>query len=210
MDRPRPDNGYYRREAIGAFAHDLRTPLTALRMALDIGRQLARSADAVITLDQQLAGMVDDALGEIERLADALQESSRIERGKLHLERGPAALADVLSRAAVLAGDKLHIEQGPPGATGLWDADRLAAAVASVATAVARLAGAEAARLAAWKISAIELEVRAGEPAGDVAPFAADAGFGYFHARQVLEAMGATVTDARGAGFATVRVSLPG
>ena len=210
MTNPTGDTAYYRREAIGAFAHDLRTPLTALRMALDIGRQPGDRADAVVMLDEQLAAMVDGALGEIERLVDALQESSRIERGKLRLERGPTALTEVLAHAAGLAGPQFHIEREPPGTSGPWDAGRLAGAIASVATAVARLAGAESAAIAARKGAAIELEIRAGEPADDVAPFAADAGFGYFYARQILEAMGATVTDARAAGFAAVRISLPG
>ena len=208
MTNPTGDTAYYRREAIGAFAHDLRTPLTALRMALDIGRQPGDRADAVVMLDEQLAAMVDGALGEIERLVDALQESSRIERGKLRLERGPTALTEVLAHAAGLAGPQFHIEREPPGTSGPWDAGRLAGAIASVATAVARLAGAESAAIAARKGAAIELEIRAGEPAN--AKHCRATAFAYFYARQILEAMGATVTDARAAGFAAVRISLPG
>lgn len=207
METPGADAGHYRREAIGAFAHDLRTPLTALRMAIDIGRQ-AGGGDTV-ALDEQLAGMVDDALAEIEQLTDALQEASRLDRGKASLTRGHANLADVLAAADALAGGAL-VSGGPaPDTSGSWDADRLARAVAGVATAVARLAGTGAASLTVRAQSPLELDIRAGDGGGRGEPFAAEAGFRYFHARQVLEAMGATVVDARGPGFAFVRITLP-
>lgn len=207
MDTPEAAASHYRREAIGAFAHDLRTPLTALRMAVDIGRQLA--GGDTVTLDEQLVGMVEGALAEIEALADALHEASRLERGKLTLGDGPADLGEVLAAAQAQARGALTAGAVPAGVSGPWDGHRLAGALASVAASVVRLAGTETATLAIQNESPLELEVRAGAPGAGGEPFAAGAGFRYFHARQLLEAMGGRVVDQHGAGFALVRITLP-
>lgn len=210
MNTPIGDAAHYRREAIGAFAHDIRTPLTALRMAIDIGRHAAPPGSDSVILDDELAAMVASALGDVELLVDTLQESSRLERGKLRLDEGPADLSRVVDHAAALADGTLALDGAAPPLQGPWDAARLARAIAAIAGAVARVSGRAPAGLSInASARSVALEITAGDAHASDEPFVAGAGFAYFHARQTLETMGAMVSDAHGPGYARASIILP-
>ncbi len=65
-----------RREALGAFSHDIRTPLTSIRMILDLAER--DEASGAIVLDGELTTMLSGSLRELESLADGLHDVSRI------------------------------------------------------------------------------------------------------------------------------------
>jgi len=66
-----PDEELYRREAMGAFAHEVRTPLTSIRMVLELARREGTNGELV--LDGELAGMLDASVDDLQQLADDLQ-----------------------------------------------------------------------------------------------------------------------------------------
>ncbi len=82
-------------EFIALLAHELRNPLAPLRNGLRLmrvaGGDAAAGAYAREMMERQLAHMV--------RLVDDLLDASRINRGKLHLDRSIIALADVIDSA---------------------------------------------------------------------------------------------------------------
>ena len=75
------DAELFRREAMGAFAHEVRTPLTSIRMVMELARR--QSSEGQLMLDAELAEMLSSAVDDLLGLADDLQEGSRLERGKL-------------------------------------------------------------------------------------------------------------------------------
>jgi len=85
-----------RREAAGAFAHDLRTPLTALRMALDLAGKGAGEGHA---LDGELSAVVRGSLADLEGLVDDFHAASRIERALLEPASERCELSAVLAEA---------------------------------------------------------------------------------------------------------------
>lgn len=72
-----------RREFIGDFSHEARTPLAALRSAVDTFDAGRLSAED----EQQLRRIMSRQVGRLERLVSDLAELSQIEAGDLHLER---------------------------------------------------------------------------------------------------------------------------
>ncbi|MCA9855205.1 MAG: HAMP domain-containing histidine kinase, partial [Dehalococcoidia bacterium] len=86
----------YRSEALGAFAHEFRTPLTAIKMVMELGRRSAEGE--AIHLDPEVAAMLEESMDNLEELADGIQALSWLERGKLNLESGPCDLAAVFGQ----------------------------------------------------------------------------------------------------------------
>jgi len=110
-----------RRDFIADFSHEARTPLTAMRSAVDsfeIGAEHMSAEE-----DQQLRRIMSRQLRRLERLVDDLSELSRIESGDLPLERGDIDLRamitelaeDFADRAAerslrfVITGEPVHV-----------------------------------------------------------------------------------------------------
>jgi len=87
-----------RRDFIADFSHEARTPLTAMRSAVDsfeIGAEHMSAEE-----DQQLRRIMSRQLRRLERLVDDLSELSRIESGDLPLERGGIDLRELISELA--------------------------------------------------------------------------------------------------------------
>jgi len=202
---------HYRREAIGAFVHEVRTPLTSLRMVMELARR--QSNDGQLFLDAELAQMLSSSLADLQRLADGLQEGSRLERGKLPLSRGPCHLPEVVETAReVIAGEHIALAGSSPAAVQLpWDAARLVRAIAAFAGSANRIGDGSGVVRLSCEVTAgsVRLVFGSGEPCPGDRPIAADAGFSFFHARQLVVAMGGSVHCDRADRSATITVALP-
>jgi hypothetical protein len=196
--------------AVGAFSHDIRSPLTAMRMVLDIARRDSGANELI--LDAQLAEMLTRSLTDLQTLADELQEASRLQRGKLALVRQPCSLVSVVDEARELVGPRIAISGDVPDVDGEWDPPRLARALASFAR-TANLLGdgsgtVTVGGMAGMARATVTLSSGvAGEAASG--PVSTDAGFRYFAARLFVLGMGGTVVAARGDGYFRLDVSLP-
>ena len=125
-----------RGEAAGAFAHDLRTPLTALRMALDL-------AGEGVALDGELSAVVRGSLADLEGLVDDFHAASRIERALLEPASERCELSAVLAEARSLASD-IEIETATRAdAVGAWDRAWLVSAIAVFARTADRTGAAD-------------------------------------------------------------------
>jgi signal transduction histidine kinase len=199
-----------RREALGAFAHDLRTPLTSIRLLLDLATDRETGE---VRLDAELAPMLVQSVADLEALADALHEASRVERGKLKLSRGPGNLAACLRAARKALDPRVQIAgEVDASLVGPWDPERLAAALAGLAEATNRIGcGDGVVRLRLQPGGhGVRLGLTSGEPGGEPGRIAADAGFGFFQARTLLVAMGAEVEWSRADQYFSVTLTLPG
>ena len=85
---------------LGAIGHDLRTPLTALRIQVEL-----------VSDDDQRSGMID----EIDRLSGDLENILSLARSSSNIERRPTDLADIAAAVATdfrLRGEAVNIETG--------------------------------------------------------------------------------------------------
>lgn len=206
---PKEDPELYRREAMGAFAHEVRTPLTSIKMVMELARR--QSAEGELLLDAELAEMLKSSVEDLQQLADDLQETSRLERGKVALSTGPCDLAAAIDAARDLLSS-INLNGIPePGIEGPWDAARLVRAVAGFAQSANRIGdGSGVVQVEAVRNhQAAELTFTSGKPSGAERPIAADAGFSFFRSRQLVLAMGGSVHCRRAERFATIRVALP-
>ena len=204
------DPEYYRREAMGAFAHEVRTPLTSIRMVMELARR--QSAKGQLLLDSELAEMLNTSIDDLQQLADDLQETSRLERGKLPLSHGPCDLAAAIHAAGDLCIARIEPAGDiPAGVEGPWDAARLVRALAGFAGAANRMGdGSGAVNLTCERRPAkILLHFESGTPTRSARPIAADAGFAFFRSRQFVLAMGGSVDCDRSERYARITVRLP-
>lgn len=199
----------FRREAMGAFAHEVRTPLTSIKMVMELARR--QSSEGELLLDGELADMLKTSVEDLQQLADDLQETSRLERGKAVLSRGPCDLAAALDAARELLHGVEITGVPEPRLEGPWDAPRLVRAIAGFAQSANRVGdGSGIVRLEAHRADDFaELIFTSGKPAGEEKPMAADAGFSFFRSRQLVLALGGSVHCQRADRFATFRVVLP-
>ncbi len=200
-----------RRETMGAFAHEIRTPLTSIRMVIELARRASGSVGGLV-LDDELAEMLLTSVDDLQRLADDLQEMSRLERGKLTLAPGPCDLRAAVAAAGELIGRQVELVCGSlPGVEGPWDAGRLVRALAGLAAAANRMGdGTGSVRLEARETPGlVTLALESGRPGGQPVPVAADAGFAFFRSRQLVVAMGGSVHCERRERFARVVIELP-
>ena len=85
---------------LGAIGHDLRTPLTALRIQVEL-----------VSDDDQRSGMID----EIDRLSGDLENILSLARSSSNIERRPTDLAGIAAAVAAdfrLQGEAVEIETG--------------------------------------------------------------------------------------------------
>jgi signal transduction histidine kinase len=205
------DAELFRREAMGAFAHEVRTPLTSIRMVMELARR--QSGDGPLVMDAELAEMLASSVDDLQRLADDLQEGSRLERGKLPLSRGPCDLRVAIEAArAIVRMEHIELEGPAPAAIdGPWDAARLVRAIADFAESTNRVGdGSGVVRFGCTENAAhVCLTFASGTPGAEVRPITADAGFAFFHSRQIVLAMGGSVRAHRAERYATITVALP-
>ncbi len=193
-------------DALGAFAHDVRTPLNAASMVIDVARRMG--TDGEIALDEELARMLLSAIDDIERLVADIHEVSRIERGKQRLMPGPSSLAEAVSAAVVLVGNDISIEiNGPIEGAGPWDGDRLARIVADFVRCANR-SGDGSGRVRITGAGPCTLFVECGAPGGREKAIASDIGWGFFRSKAVLQAMGGRLDCDRAEQFLSLRISL--
>jgi signal transduction histidine kinase len=129
-----------RDEFISIASHELKTPLTSLRLKVDgILRVVANAASAPIDLAKLTARVhgVDRQLGRLTELVDALLDVSRAAAGQLQLRLEDVDLGAVVQAAAerfkddlAAAGCSLSVVVAGPGGTqgpifGRWDRLRL-------------------------------------------------------------------------------------
>ena len=192
---------------MGAFAHEVRTPLTSIKMVMELARR--QSSEGELLLDSELAEMLKTSVEDLQGLADDLQETSRLERGKVNLSPGPCDLALAIEAAREMVGP-IELNGIPePGLEGPWDAARLVRALAGFTVSANRIGdGSGKVRLEAHRSEgAAELIFTSGQPGGAERQIAADAGFAFFRSRQLVLAIGGSVHCQR-ARFATFRVVL--
>lgn len=123
-----------RDEFMSVAAHELRTPLTALLLKMQGTAQALRIDPELNATSQKVAGRIDAALRQIDRLnelVERLLEVSRIVRGKLQLVLRETDLGELVQRVAEDFGDtaksaasELKVHSSGP-LLGLWDATRL-------------------------------------------------------------------------------------
>ena len=205
------DREYYRREAMGAFAHEIRTPLTSLRMVVELARRQA-TAEGAMVLDSELATMLDQSIGGLQQLADDLQEQSRLERGKIALGAGPCDLRAAMSAAEEMVAPHITLMgEEPPEVEGPWDAPRLVRALAGLTESANRIGdgSGEVRYRTSVQPATVLIEFASGEPSGEQKPIAADAGFAFFRARQFILAAGGSVEFTRSERFASYTLTLP-
>jgi len=201
-----------RREALGAFSHEIRTPLTSIRMVLELAKRQGTGGQRV--LDTELSTMLDASVDDLERLANELQEFSRLERGRVVLEGGPCKLAAAVETARELAGPELRVAGSgiDEDVTGPWDVGRLPLAIAGFAEAANRMGCGSGTVELGWARTptGVELRFGSGEGGGAARAIGADAGFAFFRSRQYVLAMGGTVDCRRAERFVEIQVGLPG
>lgn len=199
----------FRREAMGAFAHEVRTPLTSIKMVMELARR--QSSDGQLMLDAELAEMLASSVDDLQQLADDLQETSRLERGKVSLSAGPSDLLAALNAARELAAPLEIQGNGDARFEGPWDAPRLVRAIAGFAESANRIGdGSGSVRLdIAREPACARLCFSSGKPGGETKPILADAGFSFFRSRQLVLAMGGSVHCLRAERYATFDVVLP-
>lgn len=205
----RDDPELYRREAMGAFAHEVRTPLTSIKMVMELARR--QSSDGHLLMDPELAEMLRSSVDDLQQLADDLQEASRLERGRLALSHGPCDVAAALDAAREMLRGIEIAETLRTTIEGPWDAPRLVRAIAGFTESANRIGdGSGVVRVEALATSeGAEFRFTSGKPGGQVREIAADAGFSFFRSRQLVLAMGGFVHCERAERFATFRVVLP-
>lgn len=198
-------------EAIGAFGHDVRSPLNAIIMLIDVARRISGSNDVV--LDEELTRMLLTSVDDIVRIVGELQEVSRLERGKTSLRIADSSLEIVLGQARELASGEVDLQVQAPGAfpEGTWDEERLAVAIAELARAANRSGGAPGfAELTVQSNGGtVQMALRCGVESGEVRNVDATLGWPYFRGMALLRSMGGTVTSRRQRGFMEIEITLP-
>src|SRR5207249_5407782 len=110
-----------RKEFLDDFSHEVRTPLTGLRSAVETFEHGALTNDQ----DEQLRHVMLRQLSRLERLVRDLAELHRIESGELVLDKHTVAIRDLLEECAIELGDAAHVTIRGDGAMAWADADRV-------------------------------------------------------------------------------------
>ncbi len=119
-------------------AHELRTPLQAIQATVEAMQ------DGVLPADEERLGTVRDETVRLSRLADAILELTRLERGSLPFDMRRIDIADPVSAAvetheALLEAAQLSLTASiPRGMVVIGDADRLQQAVGNLLSNAAR------------------------------------------------------------------------
>ena len=111
------------REFLAMIAHDLKTPLTAIRASAQLMQRQER-------YDAQRLGIIVDQTRYLGRLIDDLAALSELELGQLVLRREPAKLLELVERAvaqaeALSTRHPIAVAAPDEPVIGHWDRDRL-------------------------------------------------------------------------------------
>ncbi len=210
QDSSTDDGVRYRQEAIGAFAHEIRTPLTSIRMVLELAAR--QSSDDELVLDSELATMLNTSVGDLQRLIDDLQETSRLERGRSRVSLGPSDLrVAVVEAVAGLSHGLTLVQDEIPSIVGPWDKGLLKRAIAGFTDTANRAGdGCGTVNLGLRHTpELVELVFSSGTPSGESKDVAADVGFAFFRSRDFVRAMGGSVSIERSQRFASITMVLP-
>jgi signal transduction histidine kinase len=195
-------------DALAAFAHELRTPLTSLRMVIDLSLD---EKTRTLSLDEELSQALLSSLQQLERLADEVQELSRLERGRINLNREPATLAAALERARAWLGPGIRltlerVESGPS----VEDGQAFARALAAMAKAAndAGDGSGEVVFVNSQREHELIVSFECGPPGGE-RPIGSDASLPLYRARLLLAALDGTVMVERGTRYCRVAARLP-
>jgi two-component system phosphate regulon sensor histidine kinase PhoR len=125
-------------ELLSIASHDLKTPATVLKAQAQL---LQRALDRGTAEPEKLSRRVQLILEQTERLTrmlNLLLDLSRVEAGRLELDRQPTDLLEVIGRVVATVQElssKHQIEvQAPPVVTGVWDPARLEQVVQNLLT----------------------------------------------------------------------------
>ncbi len=124
---------------VDAAAHDLRTPLTAIRGQAQLLRRRLRTGriDDPAALEGGLAG-IEAAANRMAALIDEMMDAAHLAAGRdLELRPAPADLATLVADAVTEAragypGREVRIDAAVPAVAGTWDAARLARVLANL------------------------------------------------------------------------------
>jgi signal transduction histidine kinase len=198
-----------RLDATGAFAHDMRTPLTSIVMVLDLARSL--SPDGDLAMDDELEAMLRTSVDSIHELVDDFHESSRIARSLLTFATAPTDIQAVLDAAAAAAVCSVSAESPPlQGIVDAWDEPRLTRAICQLIDSTDRLGdGSKTVAVAARaEPGEVVIELASGFMEGEQRAVSSDAGYFYFHGCQVVEGIGGSVVTNRVTEGARLTVTL--
>jgi len=211
-----------REEFLGIASHELKTPLTSLRLQLQMAQRGSRlDAERLLKQANRLARLIDDML-----------DITRMDAGKLAINRAPAELSflvdDVLERfqpqlSAVGSTVRTHV---PQGIVGEWDAFRIEQVVTNLVTNAIKYAPGTPLDIRATKLDGKAILTVADQGPG-VAPHnherifrrferaisaneVSGLGLGLFISRSIVESHGGSIRVESGpSGGATFVVELP-
>ena len=205
------DEERFRRESLGAFAHDIRTPLTSVRMVISLAEREA--AGGAVAFDHELMRMLKASIDNLETLVDDFHALTRLERGRLTLSRGPCALGDAIRAAAETLAPGVTFAGEPGGLSieGPWDGPRLTRALVAFAVTADRAgAGAGVVTLGEeHEAGSVRIVMQSGVPGDGHREISSDLGFPFFQARALIVAMGGAVECEREDGYFRAGLSLP-
>src|SRR5437588_1643448 len=119
----------FKDEMFSIASHDLKTPATVIKAQAQLLRRRVRSGIADERDVEEGLTMISDQADRLSKLLNLLLDLSRIEAGRLSLDRTPIDLRGMLismSRALQSTTDSHVIEvDAPMGVIGHWDARRL-------------------------------------------------------------------------------------
>jgi signal transduction histidine kinase len=156
-----------RSDVVATVAHELRTPLTSLRMAVHLCAEEAAGPISEKQADLLFAARED--CERLQRIVDDLLDLSRVEAGRMELQRGPVSpatlLAEAVSQAHAVADAgkvQLDVQPSPPDAPVLADAARIQLVLANLVSNAIRHtpAGGRVAVAARQGRDAVTFEVR--------------------------------------------------
>jgi PAS domain S-box-containing protein len=135
-----------RDEFLSVASHELRTPISTLRLQADGLIRVLQKGEGAITRERILERVqkVGGEIGRLERLVHDLLEVTRITSGRIVLQPAPVDLAQLTATALERLGDHLEAASCPVtfraegDTTGLWDADRIDQVVVNLLTNAAK------------------------------------------------------------------------
>jgi signal transduction histidine kinase len=94
-----------RDEFLSIAAHGLKTPIASLRLAAQLLMQSVQQPDPASSAErlEKLAGMIIQQSTKISRIVEQLLDISRLDAGKLGLDRAPADVADLVESVVATA-----------------------------------------------------------------------------------------------------------
>ena len=211
-----------REEFLGIASHELKTPLTSLRLQLQMAQRGSRlDAERLLKQANRLARLIDDML-----------DITRVDTGKLAINRAPVDLSslvdDVVERfePQFAAMGSTVRKEVPEGIVGDWDAFRVEQVVTNLVTNAIKYAPGKPIDIRATKVDGRAILTVADQGPG-VAPHnherifrrferaisaneVSGLGLGLFISRSIVESHGGSIRVENGpAGGATFVVELP-